>query len=38
MREEFEAENEGIVIPTEVRWLINPCSIRERKQNRKIAA
>jgi len=38
MREEFEAENEGIVIPTQVRWLAKPCPIRERRQNREIAA
>jgi len=37
MREEFEAENEGIAIPTQVRWLANPCTIRERRQNREIA-
>jgi hypothetical protein len=24
IREEFKAENEGIVIPTQVRWLANP--------------
>ena len=38
MREEFEAENEGIVIPTQVRWLANPSTIRERWQNGEIAA
>jgi outer membrane biosynthesis protein TonB len=38
MREEFETENEGIVIPTQVRWLANPRTIRERRQNREIAA
>jgi len=38
MREEFEAENKGIVIPTQVRGLANPCTIRERRQNREIAA
>jgi len=37
MREEFEAENEGIPIPTQVRWLANPRTIRERKQNGEIA-
>jgi hypothetical protein len=36
MREEFEAENEGIAIPTDVRWLANPCTIRERKRNGEI--
>jgi len=38
MRQEFEAENEGIAIPTQVRWLANPRTIRESKQNREIAA
>jgi hypothetical protein len=38
MREEFEAENEGIGIPTQVRWLANPRTISERKQNGEIAA
>jgi hypothetical protein len=38
MREEFDAENEGIAIPTQVRWLANPCTIRERRQNGEIAA
>jgi len=36
MREKFEAENEGIAIPTQVRWLANPHSIREGRQNREI--
>jgi len=31
MREEFEAENKGIAIPTQVRWLANPGIIGERK-------
>ena len=31
-------KNEGIVIPTQVRWLANPRTIRERRQNREIAA
>jgi hypothetical protein len=38
MREEFEVENEGIVIPTQVRLLANPRTIRERRQNGEIAA
>jgi len=38
MREEFKAENEGIVIPTHVRWLMNPRTIRDRRQNGEIAA
>jgi len=36
MREEIEAENEGITIRTQVRWLVNPRTIRERGQNRQI--
>jgi hypothetical protein len=28
MREEFEAENEGITISTQVQELANPCTIR----------
>jgi len=36
MREESEAENEGKVIPTKVRWLANPCTITERWQNGEI--
>jgi len=38
MREELEAENKGIAIPTQVRWLANPRTIRERRQNGEIAA
>jgi len=38
MREEFEAETEGIAIPTQVRWLANPRTIRERRQTGEIAA
>ena len=38
MREEFELENEGIVIITHVRWLANPRTIRERRNNGGIAA
>jgi hypothetical protein len=38
VREEFEAENEGIVIPTQVRWRANPCTIQERRQNGEIGA
>ena len=38
MREEFEAENEGIVIRTQVRRLANPRTIRERRQKGEIAA
>ena len=35
---EFKAENEGIAIPTQMRWLANPLTIRERRQNEEIAA
>jgi len=38
MQEEFQAENQGIVIPTQVRWLANPRTIREGRQNGEIAA
>jgi len=38
MREEFEVENEGVVIPIQIRWLANPCTIRERRQKGEIAA
>jgi len=31
MREEFEAEHDGIVIPTQLTWQANPRTIRERK-------
>jgi len=37
MREEFETENEGIVIRTQVRWLANPRTIREWRPNGEIA-
>jgi hypothetical protein len=37
IREEFEAENKGIAIPTQVRWLANPHTIRDRRQNGGIA-
>jgi hypothetical protein len=30
-------ENNGIVIPTQVRWLANPRTLRERRQNGEIA-
>jgi len=33
MREEFDAENKGIAIPTQVQWWANPHTIRERRQN-----
>jgi hypothetical protein len=37
MREEFEMETESIVIPTQVRWLANPRTIRERRQTGEFA-
>jgi len=37
IREEFEEENKAIVIPTQVRWLANPQTMRERRQTRRIA-
>jgi len=38
MREEFPSENKGTEIPTQVRWLANPRTIRERRQTGEIAA
>jgi hypothetical protein len=38
IREELEAENEGIAIPTLVRWLEDPRTISERRQTGGIAA
>jgi len=38
MQEEFEAENKGGKIPTQVRWLAYPRAIRERRQNVDIAS
>jgi hypothetical protein len=38
MREEFDAENEGVVIPTQVRWLANPRTIKVSRQNGEVAA
>jgi len=36
MHEEFEAENDGVTIPTQVQQLVNPHAIRGRK-NAEIA-
>jgi len=33
----LQAENEGKAIHTQIRWLANPCTIKERRQNREIA-
>jgi hypothetical protein len=38
MREDFNSNNEGIVIPTQVRWMANPRTIRQRRQNGENAA
>jgi len=38
MREEFEGKNEGATISTQVRWLVNPYTIREKRQKGEIAA
>jgi hypothetical protein len=38
IRAEFEMENNGVTIPTQLRWLANPHAIRERRQNGDIAA
>jgi hypothetical protein len=37
IREVLEAENEGVAIPTQVRWVANDRTVRERRQNREIA-
>jgi len=37
MRQQFEVVNEGIVIPPQVRWLVNHHTIGERRQNGEIA-
>ena len=37
VREEFDMENECILITTPVQWLLNTHTIRERRQNREIA-
>jgi len=36
MPEEFEAENKGIKVPTQVQWLANPRTINEGRQNGEI--
>jgi len=36
MREEIQAENEGVAIPAQVRWLSNPRIIKEREQRGEI--
>jgi len=38
MREEIQAENEGVAIPAQVRWLSNPRIIMEREQRGEIKA
>jgi len=38
MAEEFEAANEGKVIPTQFRWLENPRTVRDMRQNDETAA
>jgi len=38
MREEIQAENEGVAIAAQVRWLMNPRIIREREQRGEIKA
>jgi len=37
MNKQYKAQHKGIVIPTEVSWLANPGTIRQRRQNREIA-
>jgi len=38
MKEEIQAQNEGVAIPAEVRWLSNPRIIRVREQRGEIKA
>jgi len=38
MRDEIHDENNGVMIPVQVRWLANPHSIRERRQRGEISA
>jgi hypothetical protein len=38
MGEQFEMGNEGIAIPTQVRRLANPCTIKQRRHNCEIPA
>jgi len=37
MRDKFEAQTQGVTIPTQVRWLVNPRTIGERRQKGEIA-
>jgi hypothetical protein len=37
MQDEIHAENEEVVIPIQVRWLVNPDSIREKRQRGEIS-
>jgi hypothetical protein len=36
MRDDCEAENKGIAIPTHVQWLAKPSTFRDRRQNTEI--
>lgn len=38
MREQIQAEYQGVAIPTQVRWLLNPHIIREREHRGGIKA
>jgi len=38
MRDEFDAESEGVAITAQVRWVANPPTIRESRQNGENAA
>jgi hypothetical protein len=38
MRDEIHAENEGVTVPVQVRWLASPHSIEERRQKGEISA
>jgi hypothetical protein len=38
MRDEIHAEKEGVMVPVQVRWLVSPHSIKERRQKAEISA
>jgi hypothetical protein len=38
MRDEIQAESEGVAMPAQVRWILNPRIIREREQSGEIKA
>lgn len=38
MKVQFQAENEGVIIPTQEWWLTNPSAITVRRRNRELSA